>query len=439
MKSWSWGNYPLAEQQVIQYNWLSHSLPETTDSQLLLPYGCGRSYGDVPINHGGSIIATSNLNRFISFDPAKGILQCEAGITLSDILAIIIPQGWFLPVTPGTQFVTLGGAIANDVHGKNHHQAGTFGQHILAFNLLRSEQDPIRCSLEKNSDLFKATIGGLGLTGLVTLVELQLIKINSDQMEIENIAFKNIDEGLDLFEKYDCQAPYTVAWIDCLSSGDNMGRGIFSWGKHSNQQKDNQPSSNNNKYIPVNFPGFTLNKCSVKAFNEVYFRQGVYKQGKSIIDYQPFFYPLDKILHWNRIYGKKGFFQYQCVVPYGTNGEGKDRISEIIRRISVSGNGSFLAVLKRFGDIKSPGILSFPMPGITLALDFPNKGKATLELLNRLDDIVRECGGRVYPAKDARMSVYSFQTYFPEWKYFSTFIDKQFSSSFWRRVTGEKI
>lgn len=436
-RSWSWGNNPLAEHTVSNFDWVDTPFPETKDDQSFLPYGNGRSYGDVPLNDGGVILTTKSLNRLIKFDTEAGVLQCESGVLIRDIIPVVLSKGWFLPVTPGTQFVTLGGALANDVHGKNHHLVGSFGRHVLSFDLLRSDNKTYTCSPEQHTELFKATIGGLGLTGLVTTITIQLTKVAGSKMAVENIPFSNLEEGLDLFEKYN-QSTYTVAWIDCLASGNALGRGLFSHGEHS-QSEGNINTGNSKLVVPFNLPGFTLNKWTVRVFNELYYRVGKLKKGKTFSDLEPFFYPLDNILRWNRIYGSRGFYQHQCLIPRDESGKDRATVKKMLSTISDSGKASFLAVLKTFGDLESPGMLSFPSPGITLALDLPNKGEQTLSLLNRLDEIVLSSGGRIYPAKDARMSTDVFKTSYPAWSDFSKFIDPNFSSSFWRRVTEENL
>ncbi len=433
-KSWSWGNYPLAEHETITPEWGNEPIDFSSGS--FLPHGQGRSYGDVPINDHGTLIKTQWLNHIIHFDKELGQIHCEAGTTFLDILQVIVPQGWFLPVTPGTQFISIGGAVANDIHGKNHHGAGTFGCHVLGFGLLKSTQEQYWCSPQEHKELFAATIGGLGLTGLITSVKIQLMPIKSAGIDTHVETFENLEQGLELFEHHS-ESTYTVAWIDCLAQSTKLGRGIFSSGEHSARCP---PSSilTLKKTVPFNLPSFTLNKWTVSAFNELYFRNGKRTAGKTRTHYKPFFYPLDGVQSWNRIYGNKGFFQHQSVIPFGNNNEGQTAIKHMLKRISNSGNASFLAVLKVLGDKRSPGMLSFPSKGITLALDFPNKGKSTLTLLEALDDIVREHCGKIYPAKDARMSGSDFQAQYPLWQEFNQYIDPKFSSSFWRRVTAHK-
>lgn len=430
-QTYSWGRYPAVEQEAVQLYWRDQSLPGKPS---LLPYGQGRSYGDVCLNDGGVILPTSGLQRFIRFDIDQGILRAEAGVTLAQILSLIMPKGWFLPVTPGTKFVSLGGAVANDVHGKNHHRAGSFGCHVTAFELLRSDGQRLLCTPDQNSDWFGATIGGLGLTGLITWVEIRLKRIGSDQIDQQIYRFRNLSEFLTLNDRLEPDWEYTVAWIDCLARGKRLGRGLYMAGNHA--QGDGRTITVIDKpglSMHMDAPGFVLNRFSVSAFNALYYRKP--RKAVSKIHYGGYFYPLDKIAHWNRMYGKRGFFQYQCVIPLD---KAESALSRILETIAQSGQASFLSVLKKFGENKAPGLLSFPRPGITLALDMPNRGNKTLGLLDRLDEITRQNRGAVYPAKDARMSAEAFDLYFPAWKSFSVFIDPHFSSSFWRRVIQAK-
>jgi FAD/FMN-containing dehydrogenase len=426
----SWGHYPSSIPRQIRLcrNALTLDLPDASLS--CLPFGNGRSYGDVCLNNNGALLLTRGMDRFITFDPASGVLRAEAGILLAEILALIVPQGWFLPVTPGTQFVTLGGAIANDVHGKNHHVAGSFGCHVRAFELLRSEGSRLLCTPEQNSEWFRATVGGLGLTGLITWVEIQLQRIANSWVVAENRRFARLDEFLTLDAEYEARYPYIVSWIDCAATGQALGRGIYMAGMHAPPGLLKPPPPERRALtVPFMPPISLVNRFSVGAFNRLYYHLPRLERG--LTPYQPFFYPLDNLLEWNRLYGRQGFFQYQCVIPLT---EAREALREILARIAASGQGSILAVLKRFGDKTSGGLLSFPRPGITLALDFPNRGQPTLDLLERLDEVTRQAGGAVYPAKDARMSGDSFRCYFPQWEEFSRYIDPRFSSSFWRRV-----
>jgi FAD/FMN-containing dehydrogenase len=375
------------------------------------------------------------MARFIAFDDETGLIRCDAGVCLHDLLQFIVPKGWFVPVTPGTRYVTIGGMIANDVHGKNHHRVGTFGCHVNCFELLRSNGERRVCSQDENPQLFAATVGGLGLTGLITWAEIKLSKITGPFIETESIRFDDLSDFFELSKESDKTWEYTVAWIDSLAKGKNLGRGLFMRGNHADKSHSEKFGEINPKFsIPVNAPSNLLNKHSIKLFNTAYYRKQLGRRIQSQQFYDKFFYPLDGIGDWNRLYGKKGLLQYQCVVPMKS---GYEAVSKILNLCGTKGQGSFLSVLKVFGKKKSPGLLSFPREGATLALDFPNRGKDTFLLLDSLDKIVIEAGGAVYPAKDARMNSNSFKTYYPNWKEFAEYIDPNFSSSFWRRVMDQ--
>lgn len=397
----------------------------------LLAHGNGRSYGDVCLSDKGTLLRTTALDRFISFDRKNGILRCESGVTLHSILQLVVPQGWFLASTPGTQYATIGGAVANDVHGKNHHVQGSFGHHVRAFELIRSTGERLLCRPDHNAAMFRATVGGLGLTGLLSWVEIQLIPIHNPWMWVASHRFENLEHFWQLNAEAEQQWPYTVAWIDCLAGGKAQGRGVLFTGKHAAHQPHPPHHKERSKKVPFELPFSLVNPLSLRGFNALYYHQPLKPQG-SLQHYAPYFYPLDAIQNWNRIYGHKGFYQYQCVLPPTV---AADATTQLLAAITQSGQGSFLAVLKNFGSQTSVGMLSFPRPGTTLALDFPNLGVKTLKLFNRLDAIVSEAGGALYPAKDARMPASLFQSGFPNWKEFSNFIDPAFSSLFWRRVT----
>lgn len=397
----------------------------------LLAFGNGRSYGDVCLNNKGTLLHTRYLDRFISYDRASGLIRCQSGVTLDEILELVVPDGWFLPCTPGTRYVTVGGALANDVHGKNHHIAGTFGHHVSAFELLRSDGEKIHCSAETNPDYYHATIGGLGLTGLVSWVEIQLAPIQSPWLLVESFRFKNINEFWGLNAQLELEWPYTVAWLDCLSRGKHKGRGIIFAGKHAPPQAKLSVPKERNLSVPFDTPFSLINSTSLRCFNELYYNQPL-KQKGALQHYSSYFYPLDSVKYWNRIYGRNGFFQYQCVIP---TTQAKAAIDDLLETIARSRQGSFLAVLKTFGCRQSAGMLSFARQGATLALDFPNQGQATTDLLTQLDSIVGSSGGALYPAKDARMSASIFQSGYPQWQEFSRFVDPDFSSHFWERVT----
>lgn len=433
----SWGRYPRTRHRVHPVTWQTDRLPAPQDGTLL-PYGQGRSYGDCCLNDGGTLLTTARLDRLLSFDPATGVLRCEAGVTLDELLRLIVPQGWFLPVTPGTRFVSVGGAIANDVHGKNHHRAGTFGRHVRRFELLRSDGQRLSCSPTKNSDWYAATIGGLGLTGLILQAEVQLRRIANPYVVAETVPFRDLEEFFAISAASEAAYDYTAAWVDCLARGKKLGRGILFRGNHAAPLLGASHSfaprpPRRGLAVPFDLPSLALNPLTVRAFNFLYYHRNRRQAGQRLVHYEPFFYPLDAIHQWNRIYGRRGFLQFQCVVPFD---RGDGAIRAILEEIARSRRGSFLAVLKTFGDVPSPGWLSFPRPGVTLALDFPNGGERTYRLFDTLDRLTREHGGAVYPAKDARMPPESFAAYYPQREGFVSYIDPAFSSSLWRRVTG---
>ncbi|MGB1581861.1 MAG: FAD-binding oxidoreductase [Nevskiales bacterium] len=429
----SWAGYPAhAPERSTSYNWLPKRLPAADAPTSLLAYGNGRTYGDGCQNQGGHLLDCRGLDHFLSFDAQTGILRAEAGVLLRDVLAHCLPKGWFLPVTPGTQYVTLGGAVANDVHGKNHHAAGSFGHHLRSLALLRSEEGLVHCSAQQNQELFKASIGGLGLTGLILWVELELKPVKSSHMAVHTQRFANLDEFYQLSKAADQSHEYTVAWVDCLAQANKLGRGVFYSANHADQPVLQAADSKPKKAglsVPFKPPLSLINRLSLSAFNRLYYHYP--RPEKQLVHYQPYFYPLDGIRNWNRIYGPKGFLQYQCVVPPSHE---QEAISEILQQIAASGTGSFLAVLKRFADLPTAGMLSFPRAGTTLALDFPNRGERTFRLLDSLDSIVKQAGGAIYPAKDARMRPELFHTAYPELEAFRAFKDPAFSSSLWRRL-----
>jgi FAD/FMN-containing dehydrogenase len=407
------------QQQVQPLTWRDEAL--SFARRPVLPRGQGRSYGDSCLNEGGVLLSTGALDRFISFDERTGLLRCESGVTLGAILDVVVPRGFFLPVLPGTKHVSIGGAIANDIHGKNHHRAGTFGCHVRRLELLRS--DGTRRVLGPGDALFAATIGGLGLTGLITWAEVQLKRVPGPCIRTEAVPFDSLDEFVQLTRDSDESWEYTVAWIDSLSRAP--GRGVFLRGEHA---VGTARAPSKRLRVPIDFPAFTLNRYTVRAFNRVY--RWATRPGARVVHYDPFFFPLDSVENWNRIYGRPGFFQFQCVVPrIGT-------IESLLTRVARAGSASFLSVLKTFGDVPSPGMLSFPRKGFTLTLDFANRGPETFALLEELEREVRDDGGALYAAKDARMSRATFLASAPRLAEFEPHVDPAFSSSFWRRVSA---
>lgn len=396
-----------------------------------LAVGLRRSYGDSNLNPNGRIIDMSGLDRLISFDRDTGIVRAEAGISLSQLLRVLVPAGYFLPTTPGTRFVTLGGAIANDVHGKNHHAAGNFGNSVTRLKLYRT--DGSEHEVAPGDPLFHATIGGLGLTGVIAWVEFAAVRIPSSTLDAEDVEFEHVSDYFSIAAEKKERFEHTMAWIDCMTSGAELGRGILSsanWYAHGDLKAHRELPK---KRMPIDAPGFALNPLSVRAFNSIRHDLKTMKAGPYKAHYDPFLYPLDAIADWNRLYGKNGFYQYQCVLPPGV---ARDATIQLLKTISASGQGSFLAVLKDFGAKPAQGLISFPMEGTTLALDFQNKGEETLRLMSDLDRIVSEAGGRLYPAKDGRIPAEMFRTGFPKWQEFSAHIDPGLSSAFWRRVSS---
>lgn len=425
-----WGNLAVPEQRIIDL-----SRHETIQASIAGPlpglaHGMGRSYGDVGLNPEGTLWRTAALDRFISFDEAQGRLVCEAGVLLRDIQQAMVSRGWILPVTPGTLLVTVGGAIANDIHGKNHSKHGSFGHHVRRFTLARTDGAVIECSPEFQPDWFAATVGGLGLTGVIVEAELQLVRIPGPWLETDTIPYGSLDEFFRLTGDSLADWEHTVAWFDCLSGGG--GRGIFMRANPTDDSARTEPRARK-LGMPMTPPFSLVNRLSLKPFNTAYYHLNRLKAGRRIEHYEHFFYPLDNVQNWNRMYGPKGFYQYQCVVP---RENAQDAVRAMLAEIARSGEGSFLAVLKTFGDRQPAGMMSFPMSGTTLALDFPNNGARTAQLFERLDGVLREAGGRIYPAKDARMPRDLFETGYPNLKQFITYRDPGISSGMSQRLLG---
>jgi FAD/FMN-containing dehydrogenase len=429
----SWGRYPRHPQIPYLVYWpedILHALNavETEPKGATLAFGCGRSYGDSCLAESGHVLAMQNMDRVISADWVNGVIFAQAGMTLAQLIRIALPRGWFLPVSPGTKFVTLGGAVANDVHGKNHHVNGTFGRHVKRLVIQRSDEGVVQCSPLKRTNLFAATVGGLGLTGIILGVEIQLRSINSSQIDQRSYQFGGLDEFFDLSRLHDVSNEYAVAWIDCLASGKKSGRGHYIVGNHS-QNGPLELSKASHMTMPFDPPISLVNTISLQIFNALYYHR---KKRNNTVGYDSFFYPLDILHRWNRIYGRAGFQQYQCVVP--ENNE-REVIREVMQQIAKSGSGSFLAVLKKFGSLSSPGLMSFPMHGVSLALDFPQRDQVNKHLFKKLDTLVHEAGGRLYPAKDAHMSSSHFKQSYLQWEKVEALRDPLLLSQFWKRVT----
>ncbi|AYD02571.1 FAD-binding oxidoreductase [Neorhizobium sp. NCHU2750] len=396
-----------------------------------LAFGNGKSYGDSCHNDAGTLVAMRQQSSLLHLDVEAAVVEAQAGISLEELIAQIAPHGFFLPVTPGTRFVTLGGAIANDVHGKNHHLRGTFGCHVESFDLLRSDGKVYRCSVGENAELYSATIGGLGLTGLILSARLRLMKVGSLDIDEKITAFSSMEGYFDLAAAADEENEYSVAWVDQLASGSSAGRGVLITGNHADNGNFRTEAASAALRVPFELPFSALNRLSLSLFNAAYFGANKRKSTPHLAGYGKFFYPLDGVGDWNRLYGPAGLYQHQSVIPFEA---GRTVVPAMLEASRKAGLSSFLTVLKRFGDVRSPGILSFPRPGYTLTMDFPNHGRATLDLMERLDRMTLEAGGRINPYKDQRMSAEVFTSAFPEWPRLEALRDTSFCSDFWRRT-----
>ena len=424
-----WGNYPQQQAQLLTPTSSMLLSSIVKQENMSIARGMGRSYGDSA--NATKVIQTLLCDHFIEFDEITGRLTAEAGISLREILRVIVPKGWFLPVTPGTSYVTLGGAVASDVHGKNHHIAGTFGQHVISLRMVLGSGDVITVSPQENADLFHATCGGMGLTGIIINVTIQLLPIRSSFIDQKTIKTDCIEAACEAFEHHR-SATYSVAWIDCLSKGKSLGRSVLMLGEHADQgvmEIDlKQPV-----YVPFTAPSALLNRSTIKAFNSAYWHKFKDNRSSTIL-LMSYFYPLDSVGSWNKLYGKSGFLQFQCVVP---KKDGVTNMRNLLSEISKSGEASFLAVLKQFGKANK-NLLSFPTEGYTLALDF-KLNSSTIKTVGRLEKMVVDMGGRLYLTKDAVMQEKTFKTTYPSWKEFESVRQKygaigKFSSSQSKRL-----
>lgn len=433
-----WGNYPKRTSLLVRPEKISHVV---RIDGVNIPRGLGRSYGDAALNEGRHVVLMERIDRFIHFDAASGFLRAEAGCTLSDILEVFVPKGWFLPVTPGTKFTTLGGCIAADVHGKNHHRKGAISSYLHEITLVLANGDVRKCSKTVDADLFWATVGGMGLTGIILEAVLELIPIETAYMSVAHYDACNLEKSLELLSDKSIEDDYSVAWIDCLSTGKALGRSVVMVGHHARldeltvgKEAPLSLKTASKISMPFNLPSWALNGYTVKTFNSLYyFFQR--RKGAFITDYDSYFYPLDRIGQWNRLYGKRGFVQYQFAIPVEGSGSSLRRILE---KLSASRRGSFLAVLKKFGK-ENPGYLSFPFEGFTLALDLPVSDEGLFRLLKELDALVLEAGGRVYLAKDASLDPAAFRQMYPRypaWLAIKQSVDEQlkFQSDLSRRL-----
>jgi decaprenylphospho-beta-D-ribofuranose 2-oxidase len=434
-----WGGYPRGQVSLYCPAKVSEALPPYAGSVIVR--GLGRSYGDAAISTTGLVMLSERLNRVARFDEQTGLLQAEAGTTIADILDEFVPRGWFPPVVPGTKFVSLGGSVAADIHGKNHHHAGTFGRHVTRMQIVGADRATTDCSPDDEPELFWATVGGMGLTGIITAVDLQLLPIESPYMVVRHTPAKDLDALLSMLEGKQWDDDYTVAWIDCVT-GRGLGRSVLIRGHHAKhsdlpphlREKRESPKNRQHK-LSFGFPPWALNRFTMAAFNETFYGWQGRRKGPFIDTFDRFFFPLDRIENWNRMYGKKGFVQYQCVLPLAESERG---LQELLAELVRSRRSSFLSVLKRFGPAGS-GLLSFPLAGHTLTLDFPIRDEGLFPFLDRLDEIVLRHAGRVYLAKDARMHPETFRAMyprFPEWQRLKSRIDpdNRFDSDLARRL-----
>ena len=414
MKLAGWGNFPRVEAQLCRPRYTDELSGLLADSPSLIARGNGRSYGDAAVNPAMTVTTTA-MNRIRRLDLDQGRAICEAGMLLSDLIERIVPAGWFVPVVPGTAQVSLGGMAAADIHGKNHHLEGSFGRHVDALDLLVGDGRVLTCSRQEHPELFAATLGGMGLTGIILTVTVRLIPIETAWIRQQTLVAQNLDEAMAHFEASHA-VTHTVAWLDCLAGKSRLGRSLLFAGEAAGRaelpagyrERPLETPAKTARTLPVNAPGWLLNRLSVRLFNTLYFRRGARRSQPRIVPFEAFFFPLDAIREWNRLYGRRGFVQHQCVLPLEASRSG---LHAILQRTSASGCGSMLAVLKRLGPAAGP--LSFPMEGYTLALDFPLR-RDTLALMKELDAIVRDHQGRIYLAKDAVSDPLTLRSGYPD-------------------------
>jgi len=436
-----WGRYPQFEAETARPETREDVLRafEAADKRPVLGRGMGRAYGDAAVSPNGLTLITNRLDRMLEFDPETGWLRCEAGVTISDLIATFLPRGFFPPVVPGTRFVSVGGALASDIHGKNHHVAGSFSDHVRQVEILTGDGRIRTADLEHESELFHATAGGMGLTGLILSMELKLIPVPSPAIKMESVRVPNLEAFFRTSEA-SRDFPYTVGWIDGMARGRSLGRGVFMRGDHAPARARSgrgllarvPAALRDARWVSV---PWALNPVSVRAFNAVYYRRVWHGVARSLASADSFFFPLDGILNWNRIYGPRGLLQYQFVV---TTKDGHDRVRDILETISQSGLVSFLGVIKEFGERRHGG-LSFPAPGVNVALDFPNVGDRLFRLLDSLDERVANAGGRVYLTKDARLSKARFREMYPEWREWKAVRDRFDSRGRFTSALGERL
>lgn len=440
MEIHGWGRYPRGRSAVVRPEKIGEAVPPAEGG--VIARGQGRSYGDAAMSADGLVMLTERLNRFLAFDESSGVLRAEAGTTLAEVLDVFLARGWFPPVTPGTKHVSLGGCFAADVHGKNHHRDGAFAAHVSEIEIITADGRRRHCSPQNDAELFRATAGGMGLTGIITEVSLKLIRVESAFVVARHRRARDLDALLEMLEGGEHDDKYSVAWVDSLARGGRLGRGVLMTGHHATRSE--LPPKVADPFrrgvdavhsLPFDFPSWVLNPMSVSAFNELYYRRQGARAEPSVADVESFFYPLDRIGSWNRMYGARGFTQYQCVLPPATARVG---LRMLLEMLAGSRRASFLAVLKRFGP-EGRGHLSFPVEGYTLALDLPVTGPDLFQLLEKFDRVVLEHGGRVYLAKDARLKPETFRAMYPrfeEWRRVKAAVDPEdrFTSDLSRRL-----
>ena len=437
-----WGRFPVRKARVARperWREVVDAVRDAETSAGVLAHGMGRSYGDAALIRDGRVILSRRLDRMLDFDPLTGWLRCEAGVTIEQIIDTFGARGWFPPVVPGTQFVSVGGALACNIHGKNHHTDGCFGDHVRRVELLTGRGDIVTCDADQEPELFWATVGGMGLTGVMLSMEIQLVPIRTTAIDMESIRVENLDEFFDVSAESGAYT-HTVSWIDCVKRGAGMGRGIYMRGRHAESADTLQagPMDRMIELLGRVVDGRRLqsdlwvNGATMRIFNEVFFRKEPRGMRRVLVDYRPFFFPLDVVSNWNYLYGERGFLQYQLVVP------SRDAVRACLDEISRSGLASFLAVIKDFGD-RDHGGLSFPTAGTTLALDFANVGGDLMKLFDRLDAIVLEDGGRVYLGKDARLPRQAFRQMYPQWERWKAVRDQWDPDGLFRSDLGLRL
>ncbi len=439
-----WGRYPVVRTRCTRPERRSEVLAALADrgGDPVLAHGLGRSYADTALLRDGKVVLTERLDRMLDFDPIGGWVRCEAGVSLKELIEVFLPRGWFPQVVPGTWFVTVGGAIGNDIHGKGHHTDGTFCDHVRNVEVLTASGEVVVCDAEHEPELFWATVGGLGLTGVILSAEVRMRRVAGPWIEAENVRVESLDHFFDVSADSGGFS-HVVTWIDCVKRGRHMGRGILTRGRHAAPGVEGTPGALGSVAaalgplldVPVDAPGWLVNPLTMRAFNEAFFRKERKGVTPGVMHFEPFYFPLDFVGSWNRMYGKAGFLQYQFVVPPDPEHRA---VRAALDEITRAGMASFLAVIKEFGDTVHP-YLSFPRPGVTLALDFPNRGQRLLDLCDRLDQLVLDAGGRVYLGKDARLPKDRFRRMYPEWEAWKAIRDKWDPSRVFQSEQGRRL